>query len=54
VGDIDLSFLRSYRDYHKWEDDLKKTVVEPIINNKDWPQTLENIREFLMSISGAT
>jgi hypothetical protein len=27
-------------------------VVEPVINDKDWPWTLENMRDYLASIVG--
>jgi hypothetical protein len=33
---------------------FKKTSDEPVINDKDWPQTLETIREYTASQYGGT
>jgi hypothetical protein len=46
VGIIDLALVRSCRDQQKWEENFKKTMVEPVLNGKDWPQTLDNIHEY--------
>jgi hypothetical protein len=43
VTDIDLELVRSYRDQQRYEASFNKTEVEPVINDKDWPRTLENI-----------
>jgi hypothetical protein len=51
---INLVLVRSYRDQQRHEAGFKKTAEEPEINNKDWPMTLENIREYLASQYGVT
>jgi hypothetical protein len=33
---------------------VKKTEEEPVINDKDWPRILENIKEYLASQYGGT
>jgi hypothetical protein len=38
----------------KWEDNFKKAAVEPVINGKYWPRTMDIIHEFLASIIGYT
>jgi hypothetical protein len=52
VTDIDLELVRVHHDHHICEAKLKKTAVEPVINEKDWPRTLENIKEYLASQYG--
>jgi hypothetical protein len=54
VALLDLDRVRGFHDQRKWEENFKKTTVEPVINDKDWPRALENIREFLVSILGDT
>jgi hypothetical protein len=54
---INLVLVFSYRDQQRHEVGFKKTDEEPEINDKDWPRTLENIREYLASqygVPGAT
>jgi hypothetical protein len=54
---INLVLVRSYRDQQRHEVGFKKTAEEPDINDKDWPRTLEKIREYLASqycVTGAT
>jgi hypothetical protein len=54
---INLVLVRSYRDQQRHEFGFKKTAEEPEINDKDWPRTLEKIREYLASqyvVTGAT
>jgi hypothetical protein len=62
VAPIDLELVPWFRDQRKWEEnfkmkweeDYKKAAVEPVINAKDWPRTIDKIREFLASILGDT
>jgi hypothetical protein len=42
---INLVLVRSYRDQQRHEVGFKKTEEAPEINDKDWPRTLENIKE---------
>jgi hypothetical protein len=42
---INLVLVRSYRDQQLHEVGFKETTEEPEINDKDWPMTLENIKE---------
>jgi hypothetical protein len=51
---INLVLVRSYRDQQHHEVGCKKTAEEPVINDKDWPKTLETIREYLASQYGVT
>jgi hypothetical protein len=54
---INLVLVRSYRDQQRHEVGFKKTVEEPMINEEDWPRTLDTIREYIASqygVDGAT
>jgi hypothetical protein len=51
---INLVLVRSYRDQQRHEVGFKETAEEPEINDKYWPSTLENIREYLASQYGVT
>ena len=51
---VTLALVREWRDQMKFEAAFKVTATEPVINDKDWPRTLENIREFLSSVLGKT
>jgi hypothetical protein len=54
VNTINLVLLCSYRDQQRHEVSFKKTVEEPVINDKDWSQTLETTKEYLASQYGGT
>jgi hypothetical protein len=45
VDTIDLELVRSYCDQQRHEVSFKKTAEEPMINDKDWPRSLETIKE---------
>jgi hypothetical protein len=51
---INLVLVRSYCDQQRHEVGFKKTAEEPEINDKYWPRTLENIKEYLASQYGVT
>jgi hypothetical protein len=51
---INLVLVCSYRDQQRHEVGFKKTAEEPEINDKDWPRTLEKIKEYLASQYGVT
>jgi hypothetical protein len=51
---INLVLVCSYRNQQCHEVGFKKTVDEPEINDKDWPRTLEKIKEYLASQYGVT
>jgi hypothetical protein len=51
---INLVLVHSYHDQQRHEVGFKKTAEEPEINYKDWPRTLEKIREYLASQYGVT
>jgi hypothetical protein len=54
---INLVLVRSYHDQQRHEVGFKKTAEEPDINDKDWPRTLEKIKEYLAfqyGVTGAT
>jgi hypothetical protein len=51
---INLLLVSSYRDQQRHEVGFKKTAEEPEINEKDWPRTLEKIKEYITSQYGVT
>jgi hypothetical protein len=51
---INLLLVHSYRDQQRHEVGFKKTAEETAINKKDWPKTLEKIKEYLASQYGVT
>jgi DUF2075 family protein len=51
---INLLLVHSYWDQQRHEVGFKKTAEETEINEKDWPRTLDNIREYLASQYGVT
>jgi hypothetical protein len=54
ANSINLTLVRSYRDQQRHEVSFKKTAEKPVINEKDWPRTLETIKEYLVSQYGGT
>jgi hypothetical protein len=54
VNSINLILVRSYRDQQRYEATFKKTSEEPVISDKDWPRTLETIKEYIASQYGGT
>jgi hypothetical protein len=52
ANSINLTFVHSYRDQQRHDVSSNKTVEKPVINNKDWPRTLETIKEHLSSQYG--
>jgi hypothetical protein len=42
------------RSNKKYEENFKVTAEQPVINKKDWPRTMEAIREFFGSVLGET
>jgi hypothetical protein len=51
---INLVLVRSYRYQQCPEVSFKKTPEEPVINEKDWPITLETIKEYIACQYGGT
>jgi hypothetical protein len=51
---INLVLVRSYRDQQRHEVGFKNTAEEPEINDKDWPRTMKNIKDYLASQYGVT
>jgi hypothetical protein len=51
---INIVLVHSYRYQQRHEVGFKKTAEEPEINDKDWPRTLDKIREYLASQYGVT
>jgi hypothetical protein len=43
AASIMLGVVRGYREQHRYEDSFNKTAVEPEINDKYWPRTMESI-----------
>jgi hypothetical protein len=46
--------MERFQRKQRYETSFKKTTVEPVINDKDWPHTLESIKEYLASQYGGT
>jgi hypothetical protein len=44
VASIMLEVVRGYREQQRYEEKFKKNAVEPEINTKYWPRTMESIR----------
>jgi hypothetical protein len=40
------------RDHQEYENDYSVTMEEPMIDDKDWPKTMESIREYLGAVLG--
>jgi hypothetical protein len=53
AASIMLDVVRGYREQQRYEYSFKKNAVEPEINDKDWPRTMESIREYLAAQYGA-
>jgi hypothetical protein len=53
AASITLEVVRGYHEQQRYKDSFKKTTVEPEINDKDWPRTMESIREYLAAQYGA-
>jgi hypothetical protein len=51
---MNLVLVRSYCDQQRHEVGFKKTAEETEINDKDWPITLDKIKEYLASQYGVT
>ena len=52
VADITLATIRSVRDLREFESTYKAPAEAPTINAKDWPKTMELIKEYLRSYLG--
>jgi hypothetical protein len=51
---VALRVVRRLRSTKEYEEDFKVTVEQPVINEKDWPMTMEAICEFCGSVFGET
>jgi hypothetical protein len=51
---VALTVMRRLRSTKEYEENFKVTAEQPIINEKDWPRTMEAIREFFGSVLGGT
>jgi hypothetical protein len=54
ANSIKLVFVRSYRDQQRHAVSFNNTAEEKVINDKEWPRTLEIIKEYLASQYGGT
>jgi hypothetical protein len=54
ANSINLVLVRSYSDQQRHEVGFKKTAEDPVIEDKDWPRTLETIKEYLTPQYGGT
>jgi hypothetical protein len=51
---VSLTVVRRLRSTKEYEENFKVTADQPIMNEKDWPRTMEAIREFFGSVLGET
>jgi hypothetical protein len=51
---VAITVVRSLRSTKEYEENFKVTAEQLLINEKDWPMTMEAIREFFGSILGET
>jgi hypothetical protein len=51
---IALTVVRRLRSAKEYEENFKVTAEQPIINEKNWPRTMEAIRELFGSVLGET
>jgi hypothetical protein len=54
LASVALTVVRSLRSTKEYEENFKVTAEQPVINEKDWPRTMEAIREFFGSVLGET
>jgi hypothetical protein len=54
VNTINLVLICSYHDQQRHEMIFNNNTEEPMINDKDWPRTLETITEYMASQYGGT
>jgi hypothetical protein len=54
ANSINVTLVHSYRYRQRHEVTFKKTEEEPVINDKDWPRTLEKIKDYLASQYGGS
>jgi hypothetical protein len=54
ANSINLILVLIYRDQQRHEVSFKNKSEETVINDKDWPRTLETIKEYLASQYGGT
>jgi hypothetical protein len=53
AASITLEVVCGYREKQRNEEKFKKAAVEPDINDKNWPRTMESIRQYLAAQYGA-
>jgi hypothetical protein len=51
---VALTVLRSLRSTKEYEENFKLTTEQPVINDKNWPRTMEAIRELFGFVLGET
>jgi hypothetical protein len=51
---IALTVVRRLRSTKEYEENFKVTGEQPVINEKDWPRTMQAIRELFGSVLGET
>jgi hypothetical protein len=49
-ANVALTVVRSLCSTKEYEENFKVTAEQPVINQKDWPRTMEAIREFFCSV----
>jgi hypothetical protein len=51
---IALTVVRSLPSTKEYEKNFKVASEQPVVNEKDWPRTMEEIREFFGFVLGGT
>jgi hypothetical protein len=52
ISDVTVALVRKWRAQSLFEDDYQVTITQPVLNDKDWPKTMEEISEFLAANHG--
>jgi hypothetical protein len=52
IGKMTVVLVRQWHDQSVFEDDYELTMTQPIIDENDWPKTMEEISEFLVANHG--
>jgi hypothetical protein len=47
ISKVTVALVRKWRDQSVFEDDYEITMTQPVIDEKDWPKTMEEISEFI-------
>jgi hypothetical protein len=52
IGKVTVALVRQWCDQSIFEDDYEVTMTHPVVDEKDWPKTMEEISKFLAANHG--